>query len=325
LPYKFKIDKKMNVYSLSGVYGTVQQKKLLKALYQTKRGTLCHNLIYKALQRERNIEPMPLVLTTDQYSYYKKRLEAHLNYHTKNNKLGLCYQLINKEYNDLLNNNIMDGIGSIGKLNLRKVGQGAKKVALAPARNAFLLLVKENVLGLAGRMALANKDKLVKFWEKLGGNANKLNTAVGQGKKKRAILGNKKFGKISGIGVEPTSLTTVLGAAAPIIAAIGKLLGGMKEAPKLDANGDPILDKNGNPELTTGSGFFDTIKDVVGSKTLQEGVKTANELFDIDEKKGTIDTKPGVEVDDKEKGFKISTPLLIGGAGLLAILLLRKK
>ena len=325
LPYKYKIDKNMNVYSLSGVEGTPREKMLKGALYRTKKGTLCHNLIYKELRGERGIQLNPIVLTTQEFEGYKKRLEAHINFHVKNNKTGLCLSLIKKEYENLLNNNIMDGIGSIGKLNLRNVGKGAKKVALAPARNAFLLLVKENALGLAGRMALANKDKLVHFWEKLGGNANKLNTAINQGKKKRAILGNKKFGKINGIGVEPTTLTTVLGAAAPIIAAIGKLLGGMKTAPKLDADGLPILDKDGKPELTTGSGFFDTIKDVVGSETLQSGIKTANELFDIDEKKGTIDTKPGVEIEDKDKGFKLSTPLIIGGVGLLAILLLRKK
>jgi len=350
LPYKFKIDKKMNVYSLSGVYGTEQQKKLYKALQQTKRGTLCHNLIYKALQRERNIQPMPLVLTTDQYSYYKKRLKAHLNYHTKNNKLGLCYQLINKEYNDLLNNNIMDGIGSIGKLNIKKVTKGAKKIALVGPRNAFLLLVKENVFGLAGRLSFANVDKRAKFWDSFGGNNNKLNTAINQGKHKRAILGKKVFGKISGIGSDsnaaaavtaatvtaaggaaaanPASATTigaVIAAAAPILAVVAKLLGNMKTAPKYNSNGDLVLDNDGKPETTTGSGFFDALKGTVGSDIVQKGLETASEIVNINEAKGDVETKPGVEIEDKEKGFKLSTPILLGGAGLLAILLLRKK
>jgi hypothetical protein len=325
LPYKYKIDKNMNVYSLSGIDGSPREKMLKNAFEKTRKGTLCHNLIYKELRKERNQPQQTIVLTTEQYTFYKKRLEGHLNYHTKNNKFGLCYNLINAEYNALLNNNIMDGIGSIGKLSLRKIGRGAKKISLAGPRNSFLLLVKINALGLAGRMALANPKKLKDFWEKLGGKASVLNTAVNQGKKKPAILSNKKFGRISGVGAEPITATAALAAAAPIIAAIGKLLGNMKVAPKLDADGNQILDAQGNPELTTGSGFFDKIKDVVGSDTLKAGMETANQLFDVDPDKGTINTKPGVEVDDKDKGFKLSTPILIGGAGLLALLLLRKK
>jgi hypothetical protein len=99
----------------------------------------------------------------------------------------------------------------------------------------------------------------------------------------------------------------------------------MKKAPKLDKDGLPILDKDGNPELTTGSGFFDTLKNVVGSDAVKTGINTANELFDINAEKGEINTKPGVEIEDKDKGFKLSTPILIGGAGLIALLLLRKK
>lgn len=330
LPYKYKIDKKvMNVYSLSGIEGTRREQMLKNALLKSKRGTLCHNLLYKELRKERNQPQAPIVLTTAQYDYYKKRLEAHINYHTKNNKFGLCYQLINDEYNRLLNNNIVDGIGSIGKLSLKKVFKGVKKVSLAPSRNAFLLLVKENVLGLAGRLSFADPGKRAKFWESFGGNVNKLNTAISQGKKKRAILAKKEFGKISGIGVEPVTTTasfaTVLAAAAPILAVVAKLLSGMKTAPKLDENGNPVLDKSGNPETTTGSGFVDFVKNVAGSDIVKQGLQTAAEIVNVNDDKGTVETKPGVDIDDKERGFKLSTPILIGGVGLLALLLLRKK
>jgi hypothetical protein len=329
LPYKYKIDKIMNVYSLSGVGETQREELLKKAFNKTKKGSLCHNLIYKELRRERGLKLNPLILTSNQYDYYKKRLEAHINYHTKNNKFGLCYELINKEYQNLLNNNIIDGIGSIGKLSLRNLGKGVKKISLAPTRNAFLLLVKENVFGLAGRLSFANESKRAKFWESFGGNNNKLNTAISQGKKKRAILGKKQFGKISGIGVEPatttTSLAAILAAAAPILAVVGKLLSNVKTAPKYDENGAPILNKSGNPELTTGSGFLDIIKEATGSDLINTGLQTAAEIVNINDDKGTVETKPGVEIEDKDKGFKLSTPLIIGGVGLLAILLLRKK
>jgi hypothetical protein len=101
LPYKYKIDKNMNVYSLSGVEGTSREKMLKSALYKTKRGTLCHNLIYKELRAERGIKLNPIVLTTQEFDSYKKRLEAHINYNTQNNKIGLCSTLINKEYQNL--------------------------------------------------------------------------------------------------------------------------------------------------------------------------------------------------------------------------------
>jgi len=318
----------MNVYSLSGIDGTRREQMLKNAFEKTQRGTLCHNLIYKELRKERQQPQLTTVLTTDQYNAYKKRLEGHLNFHTKNNKLGLCYNLISAEYNALLNNNIMDGIGSIGKLSLKKIFRGVKKVSLAPSRNAFLLLVKENVFGLAGRLSFADQSKKNKFWESFGGNPNKLNTAVSQGKKKRAILGNKSFGKISGIGVEPVSTTTVaaaIAAAAPILAVVAKLLSGMKKAPKLDENGAPVLDKNGIPELTSGSGFLDVVNKIAGSDIIKTGLQTAADIVNINDENGTVETKPGVEIEDKDKGFKLSTPILIGGAGLIALLLLRKK
>ena len=328
LPYKYKIDKNMNVYSLSGINGTQREQMLKNAFEKTQKGTLCNNLIFKELRKERNIPQTTIVLTSDQYTFYKKRLEAHLNYHKKNNKYGLCYNLISSEYNALLNNNILDGIGSIGKLSLRKFARGAKKVSLAPARNAFLLLVKTNVFGLAGRLTFADAKKRAKFWESFGGNNNKLNTAISQGKTKRAILSNKEFGRINGVNGEPTTSATVvaaIAAAAPILAVVGKLLGNMKTAPELDANGNPVLDKNGKPKTTTGSGYLDIIKNVAGSDLLKNGLQTAAEIVNVNDQTGVVETQPGVEIDDKDKGFKISTPILIGGAGLLALLLLRKK
>ena len=99
----------------------------------------------------------------------------------------------------------------------------------------------------------------------------------------------------------------------------------MKTAPELDANGNPVLDKNGKPKTTTGSGYLDIIKNVAGSDLLKNGLQTAAEIVNVNDQTGVVETQPGVEIDDKDKGFKISTPILIGGAGLLALLLLRKK
>ena len=67
--------------------------------------------------------------------------------------------------------------------------QGAKKIALAPARGAFLLILKANFRGLASRLAKAPAEKLAGFWGKLGGDKNKLNAAINDGKGKKPLLG----------------------------------------------------------------------------------------------------------------------------------------
>jgi hypothetical protein len=67
--------------------------------------------------------------------------------------------------------------------------QGAKKIALAPARGAFLLVLKANFRGLASRFAKVPAEKLAGFWGKLGGDKNKLNAAINDGKGKKPLLG----------------------------------------------------------------------------------------------------------------------------------------
>jgi hypothetical protein len=67
--------------------------------------------------------------------------------------------------------------------------KGAKKIALAPARGAFLLILKANFRGLATRLAKAPAEKLAGFWGKLGGDKNKLNKAINDGKGKKPLLG----------------------------------------------------------------------------------------------------------------------------------------
>ena len=67
--------------------------------------------------------------------------------------------------------------------------QRVKKIALGPARGAFLLIVKANFRGLATKLAKAPVEKLAGFWGKLGGDKNKLNSAINDGKKKKPLLG----------------------------------------------------------------------------------------------------------------------------------------
>lgn len=69
------------------------------------------------------------------------------------------------------------------------VFQQAKKIALAPGRGAFLLILKANFRGLATRLAKAPAEKLAGFWGKLGGDKTKLTAAINDGKGKKPLLG----------------------------------------------------------------------------------------------------------------------------------------
>ena len=77
-------------------------------------------------------------------------------------------------------------------------GQQAKKIALAPGRGAFLLILKANFRGLATRLAKAPAEKLAGFWGKLGGDKNKLMAAINDGKSKKPLLG---MGEVDGTPV----------------------------------------------------------------------------------------------------------------------------
>jgi hypothetical protein len=71
----------------------------------------------------------------------------------------------------------------------RGVFQNVKKIGLAPGRGAFLLILKANFRGLASRLAKAPTEKLAGFWGKLGGDKDKLMSAINDGKNKKPLLG----------------------------------------------------------------------------------------------------------------------------------------
>ena len=126
---------------------------------------------------------------------------------------------------------------------LRKVWHGVKKGTLAVPRNAFLLLVKENVLRLGSKLYLgrlsesqAKKinldmniwrkahdayDKIVRLWQKLEGKRSSLDKAIDHG-----IKFLKKRNVISGLG-EPSTIAAAIASATPILAKITQWLKGI--------------------------------------------------------------------------------------------------
>lgn len=110
-------------------------------------------------------------------------------------------------------------------------GARVKAVVLAPARNAYLALVRLNVKKLAVKLAKATstpegRAKVHGRWCKLGGNGKKLQAAIDKAyakyKRKRGIIGYMNTEELQSMGA--VSTVTLLTTAAPIIAALAPLI-----------------------------------------------------------------------------------------------------
>lgn len=97
------------------------------------------------------------------------------------------------------------------------------KIALAPSRGAFELLVGLNFLGLATKMKFANDNhanKQKNWWENLGGDYNILLRKIEQGSKKKRLLGDDDY-----IGFDPvTDVAVATATASPLLIKIGQFL-----------------------------------------------------------------------------------------------------
>lgn len=110
-------------------------------------------------------------------------------------------------------------------------GARVKSVALSPARNAFLALIKINVKKLAVKLhsQLQNperKRQIFQKWCKLGGNATKLESAVNKAYQKYAR--KKGIGQMGYMDFDGTlgvvSVATLIATASPILAALSPFL-----------------------------------------------------------------------------------------------------
>ena len=186
------------------------------------------------------------------------------------------------------------------KLKRKKVFKKVAKVALAPARAAFLALVNLNALKIANKLAKlykADQQKLINFWTKLGGKMEALKKGIEKGSKVA----------LSGSGEMGFAIETAIATATPIIVAITKILKDMKitsptEEAELDKaidEGKELLEKN--PEVEKGSAEMDSDKEV--GITKDEGTSEGG-------------------------AFGLSTPVLLGIGGAVLVggyLLLKKK
>ena len=102
------------------------------------------------------------------------------------------------------------------------------KIALAPARGSFLLLVGLNFMGLATKLKTAfdnRADETQNWWKNLGGNPNELLRKVEQGaKKKRIAATDVEFNSEGQIGVVATGTAAAAATAAPILIKLAEFL-----------------------------------------------------------------------------------------------------
>ena len=102
------------------------------------------------------------------------------------------------------------------------------KIALAPARGSFLLLVGLNFMGLATKLKSAfdnRADETQNWWKNLGGNPNELLRKTEQGaKKKRIAATDVEFNSEGQIGVVATGTAAAAATAAPILIKLAEFL-----------------------------------------------------------------------------------------------------
>lgn len=192
------------------------------------------------------------------------------------------------------------GIGAVKKETLLK--KGAKvvlKVAGAPARTAFLLLVGLNFANLAVKLAAADqKDAaaLKIWWERLGGQISKLLNQIKRGKSKKRILGIDETD--FSIGVIDPGTQTAIAAASPILVAVGTFLKSVRIDPE-------------------------ALKQIAADAVNKKAKQVVENISQKVDKKLLIENQQIEEVEGP--GKKMNYLPIILGAGVIVYLISRKK
>jgi hypothetical protein len=189
---------------------------------------------------------------------------------------------------------------------LKKGAKVVLKVAAAPVRNSFLLLVKLNFTGLATKLAAAWQkapSKLQNFWESAGGQINALKKAWETGSKKKRIFG------VDQIGVAPAAAPAAAAAtAAPLLVKVADFLKKIGIEPDelvqvskdaLNKRAQQLAKKALEPKAATDAQNIDIADQIFERPTEMEPI---------------TDMAPVSTTTTKKPNF---LPLLIGGAAVL--------
>ena len=184
------------------------------------------------------------------------------------------------------------------------------KIALAPARGSFLLLVGLNFMGLATKLknAFTNRaDETQNWWKNLGGNPNELLRKTEQGaKKKRIAAADVEFSSEGQIGVVATGTAAAAATAAPILIKLAEFLSKLGiDVKEVSEVGKRVLAKQ--------------VKNVVEKKLESDDqVEQANQ----DEIDRIVNQTDNLNADGSKKMNYL--PIVIGGA-VIIYLISRKK
>ena len=184
------------------------------------------------------------------------------------------------------------------------------KIALAPARGSFLLLVGLNFMGLATKLknAFDNRaDETQNWWKNLGGNPNELLRKTEQGAKKKRLLGSDvEFASEGQVGVVAAGTAAAAATAAPILIKLAEFLSKLGiDVKEVAEVGKQVLAKQ--------------VKNVV-EKKLESDAKM--EQASQDEIDSIVDQAENFNADGSKKMNYL--PIVIGGA-LVIYLISRKK
>jgi hypothetical protein len=233
----------------------------------------------------------------------------------------------------------------IGKLNLRKLSikkvlHAAKMVAFAPTRRSFLTLVSLNVFGLAYRLYKLKKSALHHFWvDQFGGRASVIDKAVHKGARKKPLFSGRRIHGIEGpetaaaattaSGGSPHTLATIIATATPIILGVLALLKKHKVEDVATPGGAAALDAlTSTPEaqavVDNTKSFLDnaieigTRTGIIPSKPVSTTEAAADAATGTSEESAV---KAGEGKGDTGSFMSsVSTPVLVGGAALVALL-----
>lgn len=232
----------------------------------------------------------------------------------------------------------------------KQAQEALKTVGLAIPRNSFLLLVGFNVFDLAKTLKDQNYGQLGWWATDWGGDRSKLIEAINVGKNKARIFGFNDNDVIypSQIGMigEPVTITSAITSASAILAKLAPYLEKLEKIQKLADKGKDLFDK-GKDTFDKNKKKFDDAVDK-GKKDFKNltGVDVQNVLWKKEE--GTTGSKNSLSSSDvknltkedakrvgdsivKSQGGNIGvkldtkTMLLIGGAGIALLLILKKK
>jgi hypothetical protein len=188
---------------------------------------------------------------------------------------------------------------------VKYAGKMIIKVASIPSRNAFLLLINFNALGLAISLfngAKKNPKKIQNFWEAIGGDWGHLKTAINNGVKNKL-----KGQRLSGIGNPAAALAV----ATPIIVAVVALL-------KQLGIGNPAAEKaasKGIQALTEQAEKAGTGFNPFGSAPNISDTTPPNDITETSLPPNNAFTAP----DTTSTGGGSNTGLLLAGGALLLI------